>query len=631
VSDYLPFIVVGLTAGSLYGLAGMGLVLTYKTSGIFNFAHGAIAAAGAFIFYELHVEHHVAWPIALVASLALVGVVGGVLIERFASRLAEVRPVLAIAGTIGLLLVVQGLLNWRYGFETRQFDAFLPEGGLTISGVLVQWQQIFAVVVAAAAAIGLYLLFRATSLGAAMRAVVDDPQLLDLTGISPRRVRSVSWVIGCTFAALSGILIAPSLGLDAQLLTLLVVQAFGAIAIGRFSSLPLTYAGGLVMGVGASVLTKQVAGTPALSGLPSSIPFLLLFAVLVLRPPATLAAAAVRRSVARPRTLKPGERAAGAIALAFVALVIPSLAGARLPVYTGALVLVPTLLSLGLLIWLSGQLSLCHAAFVAIGASTMGHLAGTAGWPWFVALVVSGLAAVPVGIVVAVSAIRLSGVYLALATFGFGILLEQVFFGQEIMFGALGLRQAPRPAIGQSDTAYYFVTLAVTLACCLLVIVVTRSRLGRLLRALGDAPTALATAGVSVNTTRVLAFGLSSFLAAITGGLSIAATGQASGRGFGFVNSLLWLAVLVVCGSNPVRGAVLAALLLSVAPAYSPSGLIPYQPLIFGIVAVIASIFYDGVVRPSRPRAERARRSPARVRTAGDRRLPDTIGAGVAS
>jgi branched-subunit amino acid ABC-type transport system permease component len=619
MTDYLPFIVVGVTAGSLYGLAGMGLVLTYKTSGIFNFAHGAIAAAGAFVFYELHVEHHVAWPIAMLNALVLVGVIGGLLMERFAAALANVRPVLSIAGTIGLLLLVQGLLNWRYGFETRQFNAFLPTGGPTISGVLVQWQQVFAVAVTLVAAIGLYLLFRVTSIGSAMRAVVDDPDLLDLAGTSPRRVRTVSWMIGCSFAGLTGILIAPSLGLDAALLTLLVVQAFGAIAVGRFSSLPLTYAGGLLIGIAASVLTKQVAGTPSLAGLPSSIPFLVLFAVLILRPPEPDTSTPIRRRITA-RTPTPRSRTLAALGvIAAAAILVPSVVDAKLPVYTNALVLAPAFLSLGLLVWLSGQLSLCHAAFVAIGASTMGHLAGSAGVPWPLALVLCGAAAVPVGIVVALPAIRLSGVYLALATFGFGILMEQVFFGQAIMFGAGGLRQAPRPSFGQSDTAFYFVCLAVVVLCGAIVVVVTRSRLGRLLRGLGDAPVALSTTGVGVNTTRVLAFALSAFLAAVSGGLSISATGQASGRGFGFANSLLWLAVLVVCGSNVVRGAILASLLISVAPAYSPDALVPHQALIFGAVAVVASVLYDGVVRQSVGSSDRVRRSPARARTLGAR------------
>jgi branched-subunit amino acid ABC-type transport system permease component len=615
VKDYLPFIVVGVTAGSLYGLAGMGLVLTYKTSGIFNFAHGAIAAAAAFVFYELHVEHTVPWPLALLNSLVLIGVIGGFLMERFASALADVRPVLSIAGTIGLLLMVQGLLNWRYGFATRQFDAFLPAGGLTVSGVLVQWQQVFAVVVALVAAIGLYLLFRVTAIGAAMRAVVDDAELLDLSGTNPRTVRTIAWMIGCSFAALTGILIAPSLGLDAALLTLLVVQAFGAIAVGRFKSLPLTYAGGVLIGVAAAVLTKQVAGTPSLAGLPSSVPFLVLFAVLLIRPPQRIEVARLRRRVSSTRTPQKWQMAAalGAVALAFA--VVPSIVGAKLPVYTNAMVLIPALLSLGMLIWLSGQISLCHAAFVAIGASTMGHLAGSAGMPWPVALVCCGLAAVPVGVIVALPAIRLSGVYLALATFGFGILMEQVVFGQGIMFGAFGLRQAPRPSFGRTDESYYFVTLVVAALCCLIVAGVARSRLGRLLRALGDSPTALSTTGVAVSTTRVLAFALAAFLAGVTGGLSISSTGQAAGRAFGFSNSLLWLAVLVVCGSSVVRGAVLSALLISVAPAYAPDALVPYQPLIFGTVAVIASVAYDGVIRRSVPSSDRARRSPVRART----------------
>ena len=146
----------------------------------------------------------------------------------------------------------------------------MPEGGIKIQGVLVDHQQIFSATVAAVAALGLSLFMRLSRLGAEMRAVVDDPGLVDLTGTSSIRIRRVSWLIGSMFAALTGILIAPSLGLDAALLTLLVVQAFGAAAIGRFSSLPLAYAGGIALGVAASVLTKVVATRPALAGLPSA-------------------------------------------------------------------------------------------------------------------------------------------------------------------------------------------------------------------------------------------------------------------------------------------------------------------------------------------------------------------------
>jgi branched-subunit amino acid ABC-type transport system permease component len=101
VSDLAPFLVVGVVAGSLYGLAGMGLVLTYQTSGILNFAHGAVAAAGAFAFYDLHFRHGLPWPLALLVSVVGIGVVAGTALERLARRLAGARPVLAVTATIG--------------------------------------------------------------------------------------------------------------------------------------------------------------------------------------------------------------------------------------------------------------------------------------------------------------------------------------------------------------------------------------------------------------------------------------------------------------------------------------------------------------------------------------------------
>ena len=138
-------------------------------------------------------------------------------------------------------------------------------------------------------------LARTRRTGSSMRAVVDNPELLDLSGTDPARVRTASWIIGCGFAALTGVLIGPTLGLEATLLTLLVVQAFGAIAIGRFASLPLTYAGGLMIGVGSALLTRYVASNHSLSGLPSSLPFVVLFVVLIARPPAGRAYIATRR------------------------------------------------------------------------------------------------------------------------------------------------------------------------------------------------------------------------------------------------------------------------------------------------------------------------------------------------
>ena len=237
---------IGVTAGSVYGLAGTGLVLTYKTSGIFNFAHGAVATVSAYGFYILHTEHGVPWPVAFVVSVMGLGTAMGLLLELLARRLADVRTVWKVAATIGLILVVQGFFSAQYGREPRRFLPYFPTGqAFSVAGVLVQWDQVIIISVALLATAALCVMFRLSRLGSRCGQWSTTTSCCDMSGTNPNTVRRWSWIIGANFAALAGVLLAPSLNLDALLLTLLVVQAFGAAAIGFFSSLPMTYIGGL--------------------------------------------------------------------------------------------------------------------------------------------------------------------------------------------------------------------------------------------------------------------------------------------------------------------------------------------------------------------------------------------------
>ncbi|HEV7685973.1 MAG TPA: branched-chain amino acid ABC transporter permease/ATP-binding protein, partial [Acidimicrobiia bacterium] len=501
--DLLPFIVSGLAAGSIYGIAGMGLVLTFRTSGVFNFAHGAVAAVGAYLFWDLHYRHGWPWPLAATLVVVAGGVIAGLALERLGRALAEVTPAMRIVATVGLLLLIQGLLAAAYGSTTQQSPAFLPDGTVHIAGVGVGMDQILVALTAAVIAVLLSVILGRTRSGMAMRAVVDNPTLLAYYGTGPDRVRRLAWIVGSAVAVGSGILIAPSLGLDPFLLTLLVVQAFGAAAIGRFSSLPLTYGGGLLVGIGGALAQRWFNGNAALRGLPASFPFIVLFAVLLLtRPGRFFAERPVRNRVPTGgEPLPPALRWAGYAVVAAALLVAPHVAGNRLPVYVSGMGMVVVFLSLGLLVQLSKQVSLCHAAFAAVGAVALSHLAGGLGLPWPLALLGAGLAAVPVGAAVALPAIRLSGVYLALATFGFGILMQRVAYSTGLMFGGAGFRTVPRPSFAgidpRNDIAFYYVALAVAVAAGALVVAVGRTRLGRLLRALADSPTALAMHGTS--------------------------------------------------------------------------------------------------------------------------------------
>lgn len=624
--DLLPFIIVGLVTGSLYGLTALGLVLTYKTSGIFNFAHGALATIAAYTFYVL-TEAGLPWPVAMFCSVVLLGVGLGFALERLAAALASVSPAFQVVATVGLLIAVQAAAGAIFGAETRTVDPYLPTDNISLGGVNVGVDQLIIVFVALAGACGLFAFFRSTSLGLSMQAVVDDPALLAMGGRNPVRVRRVAWIIGAGFACLSGVLLVPTTGLDATILTLLVVQAFGAAAVGFFSSLPLTYLGGLGIGVIAAVSTRFIGDVPALAGFPSAVPFLVLFAVLVFAPRRRLLdiGSQLRLRATPPPTFRPSTRALVGGGTLGLLVLMPALVGTRLPVYTSGLIFVVIFLSLYLLIRTSGQVSLAHASFAAVGAAAFSKLA-TSGVPWGLALLGAGLITVPVGAVVAIPAIRLSGLFLAVATFGFGILLERLVYPTSLMFGPASV-EAPRPSGLEGDAAYYYIVLGVAVASAVLTILVIRGRLGRLLRAMSDSPTALSTLGTSVNSTRVMVFCISAFMAGIAGALFGALTQSINGDSFSFFASLTWLAVFAISGAPfryaPLPTAVLAGINLAVIPSYLHSeALLDYLPVVFGVAAIANALLTDRG-HGSKPAAEEPVTTPPAApvdgRRGGDR------------
>ena len=590
----LPFIVTGITAGSIYGLAAVGLVLTYKTSGVFNFGHGAVAAGAAYVYYAVSVQRGAPAWLGVLIAVGGYGLLAGFLMELLSRRLVLAPTAYKIVATIGILLVVQASAALIYGPQSRPFPQFLPTRTFRLGGVNVGWDQLITALIALVATATLFAFFRTSRLGKAMRAVVDDADLLDMTGVDPVRVRRASWVIGSCFAALSGVLIAPLLQLDATVLTLLIVQAFGAAAIGAFSSLPMSYAGGLVVGLAAAITSKLVVHASELSALPQAIPFLTLFVVLLVLPRRRLQE--MGRQVRLPAQLPtPFTAGRGVGVLGFAALLcaLPFVTGSKLPAYSSALAYVVLFLSLALLVRTSGQVSLCQFGFAAVGASSLGHFQHHL--PWFLALLAAGLVAVPVGALIALPAIRLSGLYLALATLGFGILLSSVAYTTGLMFGTGAGLEIARPQGLDGDRGYYYVLLGVVGASVALVTTVERARLGRLLRALADSPLALSTHGTSVNVTRVIVFCLSAFLAAVSGGLLAGQIGVVNADSFAAFQSLTLVAVLVIAGRRPVSSAFVAAVSLVVVPVYIDNADIATDlTLLFGLAALAVGVVAGG-------------------------------------
>jgi ABC-type branched-subunit amino acid transport system ATPase component/branched-subunit amino acid ABC-type transport system permease component len=620
----LPFIIAGLVTGAVYGLAAVGLVLTYKTSGIFNFGYGALAAIGAYVFYELYVQSGWSWPLGAAVAVLVVGPALGLLMERLAKALDGASLAMRVAATVGLLIAIQAVIVLHYGqLETRMVPSFLPSGQFTVAGATVTYAQLITVVFALVSTVVLYAFFRLTRLGMAMRAVVDNADLLNLAGTSAVKVRRYAWIIGSMFATASGVLFAPLLPLDPTQLTLLIVPAFGAAAIGAFTSLPITFAGGLVIGVLASLSTKWFT-SGLLAGLPNAVPFLVLGAVLIAFPRRWLVerAPVIPRGRATWTTPMPLQLAGGAALLIFL-IFVPSFAGIHQNSWTQTLATVILFLSLGLLVRTSGQVSLGHIAFVAIGAAAFAHFSSGGHLPWLLALLCAGLIAVPVGAVLAIPAIRLSGLYLALATFGFAVFVDYMFYTSSIMFGSTGAGiTATRPHLAwitlDSDKGYYYVVLAFAVAFSAFVIALNRSRLGRLLRGMADSPTALATSGVAVNVTRVLVFCISAFMAAIAGGLIAATQQTVSIESFPPLLSLTLLAlIMIVIGGAPWY-AIAAAVGLTLAPSYITGVTVnQWLQLLFGASAIAMALTPASrretpeALRRALDRAFRRRRSEA--------------------
>ncbi len=409
-------------------------------------------------------------------------------------------------------------------------------------------------------------------------------------------MRRWSWAVGFTFASASGLLLAPLVDLTGISLTLLVVQAFGAAAVGRFSKLPATYVGGLLIGIGASLSTKYFR-SGLLASLAPALPFLVLFAVLIVARKRSLVPGALGMTGRNRSWTAPSRvQLVGAVVLVAFLATAPLFSGVHITAWTLFLAGTIAFLSLGLLVRVSGQVSLCQVTFTAIGAAGLSHLAVNHGMPWLVAVLLAGAIAVPIGVVLAVPAIRLSGLYLALATFGFGLFVSYMFYSESFMFGNLDLGlQEPRPHLSwlavDGNTGYYYVVLAFAIAASLVTVLLTRGRMGRLLRAQADSPSCLATCGSSVDVTLVVVFAISAFMAGVSGALAASAVNVVTSDSYQPLLSLTYFTLVVIVFGDVPWYAVTAAAGIWLIPSYLTSPSVPnWLELLFGVVAVVFAL-----------------------------------------
>lgn len=621
MTDLFPFIAAGIATGSVYGIAALGVVLTYKTSGVFNFAHGAIAMTAAYCYYTLTVTHGSPPWLAMLFSVVVFGAVMGVVLDKVLfRRLVGTNPAAAIAASIGLLVFLRGVILLTYGGASKPVPDFLPRNIVTFGSVIFGLNQLINVGLALGVSVGLALFFRATLVGKATRAVVDNRDSAELVGIDSRRVVSIGWIIGCSFAAFSGVLLVPTVGLDTLTVPVLVMYAFAAAVIAGLVNMPLALVAAVVLGVAASLTTKFAANVSSLPGLSQSLPFLVMFLVLFFARGKRFAGGTPTGGAARNRLAsgwRPLSWRAAVVLLAGAAMVPLVLSGSRLVTVTNSMVFVTLFASLNLLVGLSRQVSLCHAAFVALGAVFFSHFSGDLPFP--LALALAGVCVVPFGAVIAVSSIRLSGLFLALGTFALGLSVENLIYTMPYAFDVTLSVQAQRPGLLSGNIAFYYFALLVGVAAVAFVGQVARSRLGRALAAAGDSPVGVESIGIDVQRARIVIFCLSTWLAGVAGGIILLQFETITSTSYTFLTSLIWVVAVVAAGPSSASGLILAVVLFTVLPSLTfSSQAAQWLEIGFGLGAIALAQEangLDGLVRRLAGQAREATgRASSRVR-----------------
>ncbi|MFE6620849.1 ATP-binding cassette domain-containing protein [Streptomyces sp. NPDC057740] len=584
----------GLSVGGAAALTGIGLVVTYRATGVLNFAHGAIAMVCAYALRGCVVEW--GWPLWAGATVTLLVLAPGigVLLERFVFRPLAVLggdPAQTLVASIGVFVLLVGgaVLLWGQGArdDAPELVSADPWGQLAVALLL---------------AAGVTAVVRWTRFGRELRAVVDDRQLAVLGGVDANRVAAAGWAFGSFTAGLTGVLLAPYVRLDPYGMPLLVMEVVAVAVAARMRSLPVAVLTAVTIGVAQSQLTRLHPsgwGAPLLQAVGTN-----LFVVALLIAALALPRVGTRDALPRTATARvPTPEGAWIVALVLFLLPL-GFAGSDLHTSVQVPALAVVLLSLVVVTGRGGQISLGQAAYAGLGALftallAAGRFPGLPRLPELAALALAVVLVAPLGLLTGWPAISRRGLALALVTFAVGVGVSRFVFAQPYAISGLSLG---RPTGFEGDRAYYVLELLLLGAALLMTWLLRRGRIGRALAAMRDHESGASAAGVQVPSLKLLAFVVGAALAALGGGLLGMGLRAFDPSAYDPVRGLLWFAAVIVLGADSTLGALAAAALLVGLDAGTRGGV---AAALIGVLAVLVGRFPGGPYEAWRSRRRR--------------------------
>jgi ABC-type branched-subunit amino acid transport system ATPase component/ABC-type branched-subunit amino acid transport system permease subunit len=526
----LKFAIFGISTGSLVALVALGLVLTYRASGVLNFAAAATGAMGAFLFYDLRDSY--GWPTipALILGLGL-GALMGAVTQGLLALLRQSSVMAKLIATLGLLISIQGFIAVVWGVE-GQPDSILSTENVNLWGdFFIPRERLIHIGLVIVFAIVLRLVYSKTKFGLATSAVSENRRVAASSGWSPNRIEFINFTLAGVLSAAAAILVAPIVGLNGVALSLLVIPALAAALVGGFSSFALTVGAAFLIGIGQTELqlfqidiaSKLGIDPTSITGLPRVVPLLIVVIV-------TVAAGRSRPSRGEAGAKFPGPGSGqvspvligvGVAVSLFILLAADDSWATALMATFGTAIL---LLSIVVVTGYGGQLSLCQFALAGMGAWFTSRLMVDHGIPFELAALLGVVLTVPVGFLVALPALRTRGVNLAIVTLALAEMINALVFNNGSLTGGFGgTIVAPPKFLGinidpiSEPQRYTVFVMVVFVVCGLVTANIRRGSSGRRLLACRSNERAAAALGINVYGAKLYAFGVASAIAALAG------------------------------------------------------------------------------------------------------------------
>ncbi|WP_232716532.1 branched-chain amino acid ABC transporter permease/ATP-binding protein [Gordonia metallireducens] len=621
MTDHLSYLVLGLGNGAVYAAIGLALVMTFKSSGVVNFATGAVALYTAYTYVLLRTGElmvpipglpktvHLGGPLGVVPAMAIALVIAAVLgLLFYALIFRPMRNASVVAkavASIGLMIVLQALIAQRVGTEIPLVEPIFPIETITIGDSRAPTDRMWLAGCVVGLAVVTTLVFRYTRFGMATEAAAESEKGAYLTGLSPDRIAFSNWALSSVLAGLGGILIAPLVTLNPVAYTMFIVPALAATLVGNFSSIWLTVIAGIAIGALQSEVTNLQNTFDWLpkTGMGEAIPLILIMAFLVVRGrPLPDRGAVARPALGRaPRPDHVLLPALVAIAAAVIALLVTG--GSYRAAIITSMIFGIVALSQVVVTGYAGQVSLAQLTLAGVGAYSLSVLNTHLGIPFPFAPILAALGATVIGVVVGLPALRVRGLPLTVVTLALAVFLEAFWFRNPSLNGGVNGAPIDTPRIFGIDLGIgageSYPRIAFGLLCLFTLAVVAlgvawlrRSPLGTDMLAVRANERSAAATGIDVSRTKLAAFAIGAFIAGLGGALLGYQQTLATAESFTVFLGISLFAVMYIAGITSITGGILAGLM-------APGGLLyilvdrflhagEYYTLISGILLIVS-------------------------------------------